>query len=98
MSCAGWPDAGVGREEIVHAGAGLQRIGRDGTIQADAGHRQGYVSRHVDSSMPNLVECLGVSVGQGFIKGYGRLLAENRRHELISAALREMFNLENEAE
>ena len=56
------------------------------------------MSRRVNLDMPNLFECLGVSVGQGFIKGYGRLLAENRRHELIPAALRELFNLENEAD
>ena len=52
----------------------------------------------MDQDLPTLVECLDDSVRQGFIKGYGRLLTEGRRPELIPAASREVFNLESEAE
>ena len=73
-------------------------IGRDGTILADAGHPQGCVSRRVDLNLPNLMECLYAGVGQGLIKEQGRLLAADRRPELIPAASREVYNLEIEAE
>ena len=70
-------------------------IGRDGTILADAGHEQGYVSRRADLEKPFLVECLDDSMGQGLIKDFGRLIIEDRRPELIRAALREALALNN---
>ena len=70
-------------------------IGRDGTILADAGHEQGAVSRRADLEKPFLVECLDDSMGQGLIKDFGRLIIEDRRPELIRAALREALALNN---
>ncbi len=70
-------------------------IGRDGTILADAGHEQGYVSRRADLEKPFLVECLDDSMGQGLIKDFGRLIIEDRRPELIREALREALALNN---
>ena len=70
-------------------------IGRDGTVLADTGHEQGYVSRRTDLEKPFLVECLDDSMGQGLIKDFGRLIIEDRRPELIRAALREALALNN---
>ena len=66
-------------------------IGRDGTMLADVGHDQGFVSRTVDLEKPFLVECLDDSMGQGLIKDFSRLIIEDRRPELIREALREML-------
>jgi predicted amidohydrolase len=71
-------------------------IGRDGTILADVGHEQGYVTRTVDLDRPHLIECLDESQGQGLIKELGQLLQEDRRPDLIRQALSETMGVVNQ--